>query len=141
MAGDWVVPDEGKLKMDDEVFRLTTAREAFVLDQFQSNTTVGDASTGADFTIATYTGYAQIAIARGDWSAAVISGGVGLIQKTVNPVFTCSGGSAQTIYGLLLRGATSGIIYCGVNYTTPISMVAGATDTINPLAVRDKTLV
>lgn len=141
MAGDWVVPNEGKLKMLDEVFRLTTTREAFVLDQFQTNVTVGDASTGADFTISTYGGYAQIAIARGDWSAAAIAANIGEIAKTANPVFSCTSGAAQNVYGLLLRGATSGIIYAGVNYTTVISMVPGATDTINPLKVKDKTFV
>lgn len=141
MAGSWVIPDEGKKLILDEVFRLTTARESFLLKQFVSNTTVGDASTLADFTIATYTGYADVAVARADWGAATAPASVGQIDKTVNPVFTCTGGSAQTVYGLLLVGATSGKIYCGVNYTTPISMAPTATDTINPLRVQDKTFV
>lgn len=141
MPGDWVIPNEGKTLMLDEIFRLTTTRETFLLKQFVSNTTVVDASTLADFTIATYTGYADVAIARGDWSAAAIASNIGSISKTSNPVFTCTAGSPQTVYGLLLVGNTSGKIYAGVNYTTPISMGPTATDTINPLKVQDKTFV
>lgn len=136
---DWVCPNEGKTKILDEIFRLTTTRESFLLKQFVSNTTVDDDSTLTDFTVATYTGYADVAIARGDWSAAAITSDIGHIDKGTNPVFTCSGGSAQTVYGLLLVGATSGIIYYGVNYTTPISMAPTATDTINPLRIQHKT--
>jgi len=136
---DWVIPDEGKTKILDEIFRLTTARESFVLDQWVSGGPVDDDSTGADFTLASYTGYAQIAIARADWNVATDAAHIGSIEKTTNPVFTCTGGSPQTIAGLLLRGATSGIIYAGCNYSPTISMANGATDTINPLKVSDKT--
>lgn len=136
---DWVCPNEGKTLILDEVFRLTSSRETFLLKQFVSNTTVTDNSTLSDFTIATYTGYADVAIARGDWSAATIVSDIGQIVKSANPVFTCSGGSPQTVYGLLLVGNTSGKVYYGVNYTTPISMAPTATDTINPLKVQHKT--
>lgn len=141
MADTWVIPNEGKTLILDEVFRLTTTRETFLLKQFVSNTTVADASTLGDFTIGSYTGYADVAIARGDWSAAAAVANIGGIQKTTNPVFTCSGGAAQTVYGLLLVGNSSGKIYAGVNYSTPISMAPTATDTINPLKIQDKTFV
>lgn len=141
MADNWVIPNEGKSLILDELFRLTSSRESFLLKQFQSSTTVGDASTLADFTICNYTGYSDVAIARTDFSAATISSNIGNIVKSANPVFTCTGGSAQTVYGLLLVGATSGKIYAGVNYGTPITMISGATDTINPLKVQDKTFV
>lgn len=138
---DWVCPDEGKTKMLDEIFRLTTTRESFLLDQWLTGGPVDDNSTSADFTYASYTGYAQIAIARADWGAATDTSNIGNILKTVNPVFTCTGGSPQTVAGLILRGAISGIIYFGCNYSPTISMANGATDTINPLKVSDKTFV
>lgn len=138
---DWVIPDEGKKKILEEVFRTTSSRESFVLDQWLTGGPVADASTSADFTYASYTGYAQIAIARGDWGAATAPASIGQILKTVNPVFTCTGGSPQTVAGLILRGATSGIIYAGCNYSPTISMANTATDTINPLQVQDKTFV
>lgn len=136
---DWIVPNEGKKKILDEVYRLTSAREAFVLDQWLTGGPVDDDSTASDFVFATYTGYAQVAVARADWGAATETSDVGQIAKTTNPVFTCTGGSPQTVAGLILRGATSGIIYAGCNYSPTISMANGATDTVNPLKVSDKT--
>jgi hypothetical protein len=136
-----VIPNEGKTLMLDQIFRLTTTRETFVLDLFQSNTTVGDASTAADFTIASFTGYAQVAIARGDWTAATVVSNEGNITKTTAPTFTCSGGSPQTVYGWILRGATSGIIYAGQNFATARVMSTGATESIDPMTIKDKTFV
>lgn len=134
-----VIPNEGKTKILEELFRNVGAREAFVLDLFQSNTTVGDASTGADFTISTFTGYAQVAIARGDFSPAVIAANVGQIDKTTAPTFTCTGGSPQNAYGWILRGATSGVIYAGQNFDTVRVMSTGATESIDPFRIKDKT--
>lgn len=134
-----VVPNEGKLKMLDEIFRLTTSRESFVLDLFSNNETVDDASTGADFTIATFTGYAQVAIARGDFSAATIVSNEGTITKTAAPSFTCTAGSPQTVFGWILRGATSGIVYAGQNFDVSRSMAPGSTESIDPFTFKDKT--
>jgi hypothetical protein len=134
-----VIPDEGKKEILDELFRLTSARPTFTLDLFKSNTTVGDASTAADFTIATFTGYAQVAIARADFGAAVAVANVGEITKTVAPVFTCTAGAAQLVYGWILRNAATGKIWAGQNFDSPRSMAAGATETIDPFKIKDKT--
>lgn len=141
MADTWICPNEGKIKILDEIFRLTTARESFVLDQFTAGGPVTDASVAADFTVPTYGGYAQIAIARADFGAATAPANIGQILKTANPVFSCTSGSPQTINGIILRGATSNKIYLGCNYGTPIAMAPTATDTINPLEIQDKTFV
>lgn len=141
MPDNWVCPNEGKALALDELFRLTTTRESFLLAQFIAGGPVVDASVFADFTLASYTGYASVAIARGAWNAATVAANIGSIAKGTDPVFTCSGGSPQTVNGLLLYGATSGKIYLGVNYGTPIVMAAGTTDTITPLKVQDKTFV
>lgn len=134
-----VIPNEGKQLILEELFRASSSRESFVLDLFSSNTTVGDASTGADFTIATFTGYAQVAIARADFSAATVVSNVGQIDKSAAPSFTCSSGSAQTVYGWILRGASSGKIYAGQNFDVARSMAAGATESIDPFRIKSKT--
>lgn len=141
MPDYWVVPNEGKIIALDELFRSNTARESFLLAQFTAGGPVADASVFADFTLASYTGYATVAIARASWSAAIVAANVGSISKATDPVFSCTGGSPQTVNGLLLYGATSGKIYLGVNYSTPAVMSAGTTDTITPLKVQDKTFV
>lgn len=134
-----VIPNEGKTQMLEQLFRTAAAREDFKLDLFQSNTTVGNASTAGDFTIATFTGYAQAAIARADFSAATVVSNEGSITKTAAPTFTCSGGSPQTVYGWILRGATTGVIYAGQNFDTPRVMSTGAVEAIDPFTIKDKT--
>jgi len=134
-----VIPNEGKQLILDELFRLTTSRESFVCDLFSSNTTVGNASTGADFTIATFTGYAQVSISRSGWNAATVVSNEGNISATTAPSFTCTGGSSQTVYGWILRGATSGKIYAGQNFDVARVMSAGATESLNPFTIKDKT--
>lgn len=134
-----VMPNEGKTEVLDELFKLTSTRPTWTLDLFQSNTTVGDASTASDFTIATFTGYSQAAIARADWGSATISSNIGNITKTVPPSFVCTGGSSQTVYGWILRNASSGKIWFGQNFDTPIAMVNGATLAIDPMTIKDKT--
>lgn len=138
---DMVMCNEGKQLVLDEIFRLTTTRESFVLDLFQSNTMITDASVAASFTIATFAGYAQIAIARTDWSAAVIVADVGEISKTTAPTWTCTGGSPQTVYGWILRGATSNKVYFGQNFAVARVMSSGSTETLNPFKIKDKTFV
>lgn len=136
-----VMPNEGKLKVLEEVFRATATRESFVLDLFQSNTTVADSSTAASFTIATFTGYTQIAISRSLWNAAVIAANIGTITTNFAPTFTCTGGSSQTVYGWILRGATSNVVYFGENFATPRVMTAGASENLDPFTIKDKTFV
>ena len=134
-----VCPNEGKVKILDEVFRLTSTREAFKLDLFVNNETVDALSTAGDFTIASFTGYSQISIARADWDPAVDVGTLGEISKTTAPTFTCTGGSPQTAYGWILRGATSGLIYFGQNFDTPRVMGPGTTESIDPFTVTNDT--
>jgi len=134
-----VIPDEGKTKILDELFRTTSAREDFVLDLFQNNVVVNDLSTFTDFTVSTFQGYAQVSVTRGSFNAAIIVGGVGAITKAAAPTFTCSGGSAQNAYGWILRGASSGIIYAGQNFDVVRSMSTGATESIDPFTIKDKT--
>lgn len=134
-----VEPNEGKQVTLDELFRLTSTRPTWTLKLFSSNTTVGDASTGADFTIATFTGYSNVSIARADWGAATVVSNVGQITKSSAPSFTCTGGSSQTVYGWILVDASSGTIWFGQNFDTPITMIPGATIAIDPMRIKNKT--
>jgi hypothetical protein len=139
VADFWVCPNEGKLQILKEIFTDGAAQERMVLAQFVSGGPVTNASTSSDFTLATYTGYANIEISRADWDAPAIAANIGSISKTTNPVFNCTGGSPQTVRGLLLFGLDTEVLYLGVNYATPIVMSDGTSDTITPLKIQDKT--
>jgi len=135
-----VIPNEGKLLW--LYWALGTDGsdlEDFVVDLFSSNTTVVDASTATDFTIATFTGYAQVPVDRADFAAPSISSNVAIIDDSTFPVFTCTGGSPQTVYGWIMRGATSGDIVAGQNFDSPRVMNPGATESLDPFEFKFKT--
>lgn len=137
---NWVVPNEGKILWLQHALNTTgvAAAEDFVLKTFSSATVVGDASTLADFTISTFTGYADVAIARTAFPAPTITANV---AGTTAPdaVFTCTAGGPQNMVGALLVGATSGKIYAGVNFDITRVMSASAIETITP-TLKFKTL-
>jgi len=134
-----ICPNEGKELILNELFSLVTTRESFKLDVFVNNYTIIDTTELSDLTLATWTGYAQIAIARGGWDAAYIDTDVGKIGLSTPPSWTCSGGSPQTAYGWVLHGATSGLIYFAANLDTPVSMIPGATLSLDPFEIWDKS--
>ncbi len=135
-----VSPNEGKLLVEYWAFGSDGSDlEDFVVDLFSSNTTVVDASTGADFTIATFTGYAQFDVARADFASPTIVSNVALINDPTPPTFSCSAGSPQTVYGWIMRGAVSGKVIVGQNFDTPRVMAPGTTETLDPFTLKTKT--
>lgn len=135
-----VIPNEGKLLwLYWAIGTDGSDLEDFVVDMFSNNETVDDASTGADFTIATFTGYAQVAVARADFGSPSIVSNIANINDPTFPEFTCTGGSPQTCYGWLMRGATSGTIVAGANFDTPRVMAPGATEQLDPFTYKFKT--
>jgi hypothetical protein len=129
---NWVIPNEGKILALQRWLQTTGASvEDYVLKTFKSNTTVGDASTLSDFTISTFTGYADVSITHGTFPAPTITSNIAN-SNPGNGVFTCTAGGAENMYGALLVGVTSGKIIAGVNFDTVRVMSAGATETITP---------
>jgi len=130
---NWVIPNEGKiLWLQRGIFTTgVSAAENYLLKGFSSATTVGDASTLADFTISTFTGYSDVAIAHTDFPAPTITANVA-ISTAPDALFTCTGGGPQNLVGCLLVGATSGKIIAGVNFDAVRVMNAGSTETVTP---------
>jgi hypothetical protein len=135
-----VIPDEGKLKwLYNAICTDGSDLEDFVVDLFQNNESVDDDSTQADFVIATFTGYVQASAPRANFAAPVISSHIATTQNYSYPNFVCSGGSPQTVYGWIMRGSASGIIYAGQNFDVPRVMSGGATEAVYPFVLAFKT--
>ncbi len=135
-----VLFDLGKQLVLDEFFRLVTTRESFVLDLYTAPIgTLTESQVTADFTMATFAGYAQIAVARADWTVAAILGDSGFTTRLPAPTFTCTAGT-QTVYGWVLRGATSNIAIFGQEFAVPRVLTAGATENLGPFSIQDETL-
>lgn len=108
-------------------------QEDFVVDLFQNNYTPVYTSTGSNFTVATFPGYAQVAVPRSSFAAPTSTGGVGTIVSSVQPTWTCSGGSGQTVYGWYMRGATSGKVLGTQTFASPVNMVNGISVTLGAM--------
>jgi hypothetical protein len=114
--------------------------EDFTCHLFSNNYTVVDATTLADFTQATFTGYSSVAVARADFSAPAITSNVAYANTSAPPTFTCTGGSAQLVYGWYLVGDSSGKVYAAQNFAAARNMATGATEQLDPFKFGLQTL-
>lgn len=93
---------------------------------FKNNHVVGNTSVFADMTQADFSGYAD---QLPSWSAAADNGSGDAERHTGTLTFTHNGGgTANTIYGLLVAPDNAGIdskVIVAYNFPVPISMSAG----------------
>lgn len=115
--------------------------EDWWVDLFKSNTTVAYASVKADFTLADFTGYSRFSWTRSDMvGVGVFTGDTVRTLPVSNPSYTCTGGTSQTVYGWIMYGKTSDLVWCGQNFDTPRVMTAGAVEALNPFRFYMKTI-
>ena len=129
-----VIPNEGKILW--EYWALCspgTDLEEFVIDLYQNNYTPVDGSSAGNFTVATFPGYAQVALLRANFSAPSITANVAYTQYSSAPDFSCTGGGGQLVYGWYMRGATSGKVLAAQAFAIARNMTPGASESINPL--------
>lgn len=120
-----VVTDAGELELLDKMLRdALTTDEDYVLNLYQNDYTPVAGSTDADFTVATFTNYAEKTIARSDWGAASTVSGKGESEAPTQ-TWTC-GVTGNTVYGYWVEGATSGTVLWAEKF-----------DTARPLAEND----
>lgn len=134
---DMVIPNEGLLKLAVQNWGVPgAAQEDFVVDLYSNNYTPVAGSSASNFTIATFTGYAQVAVARSTFGSPSIVGSTGNVTSSVSPTFTCTGGSSQTVYGWVMRGASSGKVYAAQLFTTAFTVVAGSNVQLTPFTLQ-----
>jgi hypothetical protein len=140
---DMVVPNEGKALWLDRMLRLVDAEggDGWEVALYDNNYTPIDTSSFADFDLATFTGGDPIAIADGDWPASNVVANVALSTLATPPSWTCTGGGPDICYGWLLYGVTSGKVYAAQRFDSARTMDIGATETLDPYAIKLKTFV
>ncbi len=116
---------------------LTLAAGDLRIRLFKNNVTPTDASILANFTAATFTGYADITLTNGSW---VTTAGAPSTATYAVQTFTCStAGTAETIYGyVIFRNGVSKVWFVerfpAANITAGLTTIslAGQTIVINP---------
>jgi hypothetical protein len=99
------VPDVGE-NVALENFVNKTAPQDQSLRLFKNNLTPSDTDVAATNTVATFPGYANIALTGANWNAAAS----GSIAYNAQQTFTCSGVAIDDIYGYWLQQTTSTIL-------------------------------
>lgn len=136
-----VIPNEGKtlwlywaLESDGTDF------EDFLVKLYKNNYVPVDASTLANFTISTFTGYADFNVDRADFGSPAIVANVAYETAGVIPSYTCTAGGPEDCYGWLMVGVVSGKVLAAEKFPLPISVVNGLTITLDPFKIALQTL-
>lgn len=116
LVGTLVFPNIGETNFLNQVLKNSIAEELLILKLFQNNITPAETDVAGTYTVATFTGYADITLTPASgWT--VVAGGpstAGYAQQT----FTSSADQAtQNIYGYYLVGATTGNLYWAERFT------------------------
>jgi hypothetical protein len=128
---DMVIPNGALVFWLQWAFNNTTdPYEDFVIDLFSNNHTCAVTDTAGTYTTATFPGYAQVAIARSTFGSATATGGLGTIVSSVTPLWNCTGGSGQLVYGWFLRGATSGQLLACANFASARNMLPSTSESL-----------
>ena len=104
MPSTGLVPNVGEAKMLEHVLSLASP-ENLVLHLYKNDVTPTSTMTLADYTEATFTGYAAVTLSSANWT--VTAGGQTSAEYNSGVAFTCSGTTNESIYGFYLTTANS----------------------------------
>jgi hypothetical protein len=128
-----VIPNEGKiLWLGWALITDGSDFEPFDVKLFQNQYTPTDTSTASDFTEATFPGYAQVQLTRGNFNDVTVANNVATSVNSIVPTYTCTGGQGQTVYGWYMIGDTSGKCLAAQVFDTPRNMTNGTSELLNP---------
>lgn len=136
-----VVPNEGKLDWTEIIISaLATDDPTLRVRLYTVDITLDDATVLADFTEATFTGYSEYPIDNSLWTNSTLISNVAYLEYTPAPVFTCTGGAAQTVYGWYLVDGTTGHVLACAKFASARVMASGSTETLDPFQIGLQTL-
>ncbi len=118
-----VTSNAGEIKMIQAL--LNGSPENLNLKLYQNNYTPLATSTVPDFSEATFTGYTQQTLTVGNWSTPTTNGSGEAVSNYTPVVFSCTGGSSQTVYGYLVVGASTSTLYWAEKFGSSRSMSSG----------------
>ncbi len=78
----------------------------------------------------------QVSLPRSSLIASSLTGNIAYIGTSVVPQWTNGSGSSVNVYGWMLRGVSSGILYAAQNFTgAPVAIPATYTLTLYPFQI------
>src|SRR5436190_15407884 len=128
-----VVPKAGRVLLADVLWRLNWSGGVPYRLRLFKNDYIPDINSGlVDLTEATFTGYAEKEILRGDNGASVLAGSVGrVLLGNAGQVWDCTG-APHTIFGWYLTNEDGDTLMLVERYQTPHVLSIGSRHTLFP---------
>lgn len=135
-----VIANEGKIKwLGWALVSDGSDFEDFVISLYQNNYVPEETDTAGNFTVATFTGYADVPADRANFSDPTIAANIATSVLSFFPTFTCTGGASQVVFGWYMLGATSGTLLAAQVFDAPRTMSPGISEILNPFQISLKT--
>ena len=136
-AGNWVFTDGARIRLLNGTFDLDT--DLFKIALFLSTSNIGPTSTtfaGVTAEHAALYGYTAGGLPTGAGTALALSGTTTVtVDRTVDPVWTASGGSIVARFAVLYEVSGDVVCYCLLDSTpADVTVTTGNTLTITPNA-------
>lgn len=110
-----LVPDVGEAKLLAYALNKSTP-EDMTLKLFKNNYTPVEGSVAGDFTVADFTGYANVSVLGSSWTITTTAGVTEAARAAA--AFTSSADqTAQNVYGYYVIGASTGVVLWAERFT------------------------
>lgn len=125
-----VVANVGELLLLEWSLKSTSTPENLILKLYKNDVTPSQSSVAGDFTVADFTGYSNKTLSRGSWASPTTVSNKASTSYAAQ-TFTNSG-TAQTIYGYYVVGATSGTLIWAERFSAARTLNNGDSVTVTP---------
>jgi hypothetical protein len=123
-----VLPNEGEIELLNKMLQHTSDSENYILKLYNNNYTPDGNATTASFTTAIFSGYADVTLARSNWSNATLNASNKGQTSYSQQSWTC-GVTGDTVYGYFVVGDISGKCLWAEKFVTPRTL--SNTDILN----------
>lgn len=136
-----VAPDAGKLALLYWLFGSDGSDlPDMTIHGFKNDYTPVNGSLLANFIESDFPGYSALAILRANFGAPFLVANVAYIEQSVAPLFDCSGGTGQNMYGWYLTEDVDDTVVLAQRFDTPRNMTNGSQESIDPFRIGLQTL-
>lgn len=125
--------DSGKVALAERAVGLV-ANEGFEFALYTNAVTWSHSTVLADLVEAAWSGYARTTVPNASWGTPTLDPSFNAVaQASVLASYLNSSGATQTAQGFFVVGATSGTLYGGGPFNTPLTINNGDTVSTYPL--------
>lgn len=112
-----VTPNLGELELLDKMLKdALSVDETYSLRLYRNDYTPNTTSVLGDFTVATFSGYANKTLSRAGWNAAATVSGKAETDYGTQQSWTAS--SSETVYGYYVVASTSNVVLWAERFTS-----------------------